>query len=104
MKHCIKVTKLCPSVISDGPVFSADTKNLFPMITADCEAQARLRLPSEVIRGGGHLIADARLFQEILFHTSALDHPALVEEDLEVLPEATGVVVADGFGVSKRYV
>lgn len=51
--------------------------------------------------GGGHLIADARFLQEILSHAGALDHPALVEEDLQVLPEATGVVIADGFSVSK---
>lgn len=102
MKHCIKVTKLCHSDTSHGPHFSADTKHLFPKITACCEALARLHLPREVIRGGGHLIADARFLQEILLHTSALDHPTLIEEDLQILPEATGVVVADGFGVSKR--
>lgn len=46
-------------------------------------------------------MADTRLLQKILLHTSAFNHPALIEEDLQVLAEATGVVVADCFGVSK---
>lgn len=46
-------------------------------------------------------MAHSRLFQEVLLHTSAFDHPVFVEEDLQVLAEAAGVVVADCFGVPK---
>lgn len=48
-----------------------------------------------------HLMADARLLQQILLHTSAFDHAVPVEEDLQIFAEAAGVVVADGFGVSE---
>lgn len=51
-----------------------------------------------------HLMADTRLLQKILLHPSTFDHSVLVEEDLQIFPEATGVVVADGFSVSKRWV
>lgn len=47
-------------------------------------------------------MADARLLQQILLHASAFDHPVPVEEDLQILAEAAGVVVADRFGVPKR--
>lgn len=46
-----------------------------------------------------HLMADAGLLQQVLLHAGAFDHSAAVEEDLQVLAEAAGVVVADGFGV-----
>lgn len=49
-----------------------------------------------------HLMADARLLQQILLHTSAFDHSVPVEEDLQIFAEAAGVVVADGFGVPER--
>lgn len=49
-----------------------------------------------------HLTADARLLQQILLHTGALDHSLPVEEDLQILAEAAGVVVADRFGVPER--
>lgn len=47
-------------------------------------------------------MADARLLQQILLHTGALDHPVPVEEDLQILAEAAGVVIADRFGVPER--
>lgn len=51
-----------------------------------------------------HLMADARLLQQILLHTSAFNHSVFVEEDLQIFAEAAGVVVADGFSVSERCV
>lgn len=49
-----------------------------------------------------HLMADTRLLQKILLHTSAFEHSVLTEEDLQIFPKATGVVVADCFRISKR--
>lgn len=49
-----------------------------------------------------HLMADARLLQKILLHTGAFDHSVPVEEDLQILAEAAGVVIADRFGVPER--
>lgn len=49
-----------------------------------------------------HLMADARLLQQILLHTGAFDHSVPVEEDLQILAEAAGVVIADRFGVPER--
>lgn len=49
-----------------------------------------------------HLMADTRLLQKILLHTSAFEHSVLTEEDLQIFPKATGVVVADCFCISKR--
>lgn len=51
-----------------------------------------------------HLMANTRLLQKILLHTSAFDQPLLIEEDLQIFPEATGVVIADCFGISESYV
>lgn len=51
-----------------------------------------------------HLMADARLLQEILLHTGTFNHSVLTEEDLQIFPKATGVVVADRFSVSERCV
>lgn len=49
-------------------------------------------------------MADTRLFQKILLHTSAFNHSILIEEDLQIFPKATGVVIADCFCISKRCV
>lgn len=49
-------------------------------------------------------MADTRLLQKILLHPSTFDHSVLIEEDLQIFPEATGVVVADGFSISKCWV
>lgn len=46
-------------------------------------------------------MTDARLLQEILLHTGALDHAVRIEEDLQIFPKAAGVVIADCFSVSK---
>lgn len=51
-----------------------------------------------------HLVADARLLQQILLHPSPFNHSVVAEEDLQVFAEAAGVVVADGFSVSERCV
>lgn len=48
-------------------------------------------------------MADARLLQQILLHTGAFDHSVPVEEDLQILAEAAGVVIADGFGVPEGF-
>lgn len=68
-------------------------------------------LPSGEIRRSGfvctellHLMADTRLLQKILLHTSTFDHSVRIEEDLQIFPKATGVVIADSFSVSKRCV
>ena len=50
-----------------------------------------------------HLVADTALLQQVLFHAGPLDGPVLVEGELQVLPEAAGVVVADGFSVPKGW-
>lgn len=49
-------------------------------------------------------MADARLLQQILLHTSAFNHAVLAEEDLQIFAEAAGVVVAHRFSVSERCV
>ena len=49
-------------------------------------------------------MADTRLLQKILLHPSTFDNSVFIEEDLQIFPEATGVVVADGFSVSKCWV
>lgn len=52
---------------------------------------------------GAHLMADARLLQQVLLHVSSFDHAVFVKEDLDVLPEAARVVVAYRFGVSESW-
>lgn len=54
--------------------------------------------------GGGiesHLPADSRLLQKEVLNAGALDHPAGVEVDVNVLPEAAGVVIPDSLGIAK---
>ena len=48
-----------------------------------------------------HLAADPGLLQQVLLYLGPLDGSSLVEVDVDVLPEAAGVVVADGLGVAK---
>lgn len=49
-------------------------------------------------------MADTRLLQKILLHTSTFDHSVRIEEDLQIFPKATGVVIVDCFSVPKRCV
>ena len=44
---------------------------------------------------------DPRLLEEVLLDLRALDDALLVEDDVDVLAEAGGVVVADGLGVAE---
>ena len=44
---------------------------------------------------------DAGLLEEVLLDLRALDDALLVEDDVDVLAEAGGVVVADGLGVAE---
>lgn len=46
-------------------------------------------------------MADTRLLQKILLHTSTFNHSVLCEEDLQIFPKATGIVIADCFSISK---
>jgi len=50
-----------------------------------------------------YLSAHPGLLQEVLLDAGAFDGPRLVEVDVNVLPEAAGVVVADGFGVAEGW-
>ena len=43
----------------------------------------------------------AGLLEEVLLDLGALDDALLVEDDVDVLAEAGGVVVADGLGVAE---
>lgn len=49
-------------------------------------------------------MANTRLLQEILLHASTFNHSVLAEEDLQILPKAAGVVVADRLSIPKRCV
>ena len=51
--------------------------------------------------GRGYLSADPGLLQQVLLYLGSLDGSSLVEVDVDVLPEARGVVVTDGFSVPK---
>lgn len=46
-------------------------------------------------------MADARFLQQVLLHVSSFDHTVRIKEDLDVLPEAAGVVVPYRFSVSE---
>ena len=48
-----------------------------------------------------HLIDDPGLFEQVLLDLCALDDAILVEDDVDVLAEPGGVVVANGLGISK---
>lgn len=48
-----------------------------------------------------HLSAHAGLLQQVLLNLGSFDGASLVEVDVDVLPEAAGVVVADGLGIAK---
>lgn len=48
-----------------------------------------------------HLPTHAGLLQQVLLDPGALDGAALVEVDVDVFPEAAGVVVPNSFGVAK---
>lgn len=50
-----------------------------------------------------HLATDPGLLQQVLLDLGALDGTPLVEVDINVLPKAAGVVVADGLGIAKRF-
>ena len=43
------------------------------------------------------------LLQEVLLNAGPFDGPRLVEVDVDVLPKAAGVVVADGFGITEGW-
>ena len=51
----------------------------------------------------GHLVDDAGLLEEVLLDLRALDDAVLVEDDVDVLAEAGGVVVADRLGVAEGW-
>lgn len=53
--------------------------------------------------GSAHLAAHTGLLQQVLLDLGALDGTPLVEVDVDVLPEAARVVIADGLGVPKRF-
>lgn len=46
-------------------------------------------------------MANTGLLQQVLFNAGPLDGPSFGEVDVDVLPKATRVVIADGFGVTK---
>ncbi len=46
-------------------------------------------------------MADTRLLQEVLLHSSTFNDSVLVENDLQIFPKATGVVIEDCFSISK---
>lgn len=46
-------------------------------------------------------MADTGLLQKVLLHASAFNHSVFVEENLQIFPKATGVVITDRFGISK---
>lgn len=48
-----------------------------------------------------YLPADSGLLQKEVLDAGALDHPARVEMDVNVLPKTARVVIADGLGVAK---
>lgn len=48
-----------------------------------------------------HLSTHAGLLQQVLLYLGSFDGPSLVEVDIDILPEATGVVVTNGLGVAK---
>lgn len=48
-----------------------------------------------------HLSTHAGLLQQVLLYLGPFDRPSLVEVDVDVLPEAAGVVVANGLGVAE---
>lgn len=48
-----------------------------------------------------HLADNTRLLQQVLLNPGSLYHTFLVEVDVNVLAEATGVVIADSFGIAK---
>lgn len=50
-----------------------------------------------------HLATDPGLLQQVLLDLGALDGTPLVEVDIDVLPKAARVVVADGLGIPKRF-
>lgn len=50
-----------------------------------------------------HLATDTGLLQQVLLDLGALDGTPLVEVNIDVLPKAAGVVVADGLGIPKCF-
>lgn len=48
-----------------------------------------------------HLSTHAGLLQQVLLDLRSFDGTSLVEVNVDVLPEATGVVVPNGLGVAK---
>lgn len=48
------------------------------------------------------LVHDARLFEQVLLNLGALDDAVLVEVNVDVLAEATRVIVSDRLGIAER--
>lgn len=48
-----------------------------------------------------HLPAHSGFLQQVLLNPGALDGAALVEVDIDIFPEAAGVVIPNSFGISK---
>lgn len=48
-----------------------------------------------------HLSTHSGFLQQVLLDLGSFDGPSLVEVDIDVLSEATGVIITDGLGVAK---
>lgn len=50
---------------------------------------------------GTHLVDNSGLLQEILLNLGSLNGSLMIKVDVDVLPKSTGIVISDGFGISK---
>lgn len=50
-----------------------------------------------------HLTTNSALLQQVLLDTGPFDSSTLGEVDVNVLPKSTGVIIADGFGITKGW-
>lgn len=50
-----------------------------------------------------YLSADSGLLQQVLLYLGSFYCSSLVKVDVDVFPEARGVVIADSFGIAKGY-
>lgn len=86
-------SKICGSFFPEVPVCDNKDFLLQENLTSASEKKPADWFP--------HLTTNSGLLQQILLHSGPFNGPSFGEANVDVLPKSTGVVIANGFGITK---